>query len=139
MKVSRRNILLLGAAFGAGVLPSLPSFAQSAKTPKVGGILNAIAVGEPTTLVPLLDSNTRTRVISTKILEGLVKFDEKFNPRPVLATAWSISQDGLRYTFNLRQGVKWHDGKDFSSADVRFSLLAFKRVGPRFMWRMENG
>lgn len=131
MKVSRRNILLLGAAFGAGVLPSLPSFAQSTKTPKAGGLLNAVAVGEPTTLVPLLDSNTRTRVISTKILEGLVKFDDRFNPRPVLATAWSISQDGLRYTFNLRQGVKWHDGKDFSSADVRFSLLAFKRVGPR--------
>lgn len=131
MNLTRRNTLLMGAVFGVGLLPSLPSLAQQAKTPKVGGILNAIAVGEPTTLVPLLDSNTRTRVISTKILEGLVSFDDKFNPRAVLATSWSISEDGLRYTFKLRQGVKWHDGKDFSSADVRFSLQAFKKVGPR--------
>ncbi|MFT4181938.1 MAG: ABC transporter substrate-binding protein, partial [Rhizobium sp.] len=131
MQLSRRNALLLGAAFGAGLLPAIPAFAQEARTPKRGGVLNAVAVGEPTTLVPLLDSNTRTRVISTKILEGLVRFDDKFNPQPVLATSWSISNDGLRYTFNLRRGVKWHDGKEFTSEDVRFSLLAFKRVGPR--------
>ncbi|MQB41086.1 ABC transporter substrate-binding protein [Rhizobium sp. ICMP 5592] len=132
MQLSRRQTLLLSAALGAGVfLPALPAWSQSAATPKKGGTLTSIAVGEPTTLVPLLDSNTRTRAISTKILEGLVRFDEKFNPLPVLATSWSVSPDGLRHTFNLRQGVKWHDGKDFSAADVRFSLLAFKRVGPR--------
>lgn len=131
MNVTRRNALLIGTTLAAGLLPPLPSFAQAPKVPKAGGILNTVAVGEPTTLVPLLDSNTRTRIISTKILEGLVSFDEKFNPRPVLATSWSISPDGLRYTFQLRQGVKWHDGQDFTSSDVRFSLLAFKRAGPR--------
>lgn len=131
MLISRRRALQLSAAFGASILPISRSFAQSAASPKTGGVLTTIAVGEPTTLVPLLDSNTRTRVISTKILEGLVSFDDKFNPRPVLAASWSVSDDGLRYTFNLRPGVKWHDGKDFTSADVRFSLLAFKRVGPR--------
>ncbi|MFB9948986.1 ABC transporter substrate-binding protein [Rhizobium puerariae] len=131
MQLSRRNALLFGAVFGTGIVPGLSSLAQSAKAAKKGGILNAVAVGEPTTLVPLLDSNTRTRVISTKILEGLVRFDEKFTPQPVLATSWAISEDGLRYTFSLRQGVKWHDGKEFTAADVRFSLLAFKRVGPR--------
>ncbi|NTF52926.1 ABC transporter substrate-binding protein [Agrobacterium rhizogenes] len=131
MQLSRRNVLLLGAVFGMNAIPGIPAFAQAGKTPKRGGVLNSVAVGEPTTLVPLLDSNTRTRVISTKILEGLVRFDETFNPQPVLATSWSISSDGLRYTFNLRHGVKWHDGKEFTSEDVRFSLLAFKRVGPR--------
>lgn len=131
MQLSRRNALFFGAAFGAGLVPGLPSFGQTAQAPKKGGILTAVSVGEPTTLVPLLDSNTRTRVISTKVLEGLVRFDDKFNAHPVLASSWSVSDDGLRHTFKLRQGVKWHDGKEFTAADVRFSLLAFKRAGPR--------
>ncbi|NEI72301.1 ABC transporter substrate-binding protein [Rhizobium lusitanum] len=131
MHLSRREALLLGTALAASaVLPTRSTFAQTA-TPKKGGTLTSISVGEPTTLVPLLDSNTRTRAISTKILEGLVRFDESFNPQPVLAESWSVSPDGLRYTFNLRKGVKWHDGQDLTAADVRFSLLAFKRVGPR--------
>ncbi|MGI2033940.1 ABC transporter substrate-binding protein [Rhizobium panacihumi] len=138
MNISRRQALRLSAAFGASFLPLGQAFAQSAATPKAGGVLTTIAVGEPTTLVPLLDSNTRTRAISTKILEGLVSFDDTFKPRPVLAESWQISEDGLRYTFNLRRDVKWHDGRDFTSADVRFSLLAFKKAGPRGRITFQN-
>src|SRR5690606_7852047 len=57
-----------------------------------------------------------------KIYDGLVSYDFDFNPKPQLATSWEISSDGLTYTFHLRQGVKWHDGKPFTSADVAFSL-----------------
>ena len=60
-----------------------------------------------------------------------MRYDAQFKPQPLLATSWSISADGLRYTFKLRQGVKFHDGQDFSSADVRYSLLMQKRLGPR--------
>lgn len=130
MNLTRRKALLLGAALGGStVLPRI-GFA-AAETPAKGGVVTFVGVGEPTTLVPLSDSNTRTRAISTKILEGLVNFDSEFKPRPVLAETWQVSADGLRYTFNLRKGVKWHDGKNFTSADVKFSLLAFKKVGPR--------
>ncbi|WP_320194461.1 ABC transporter substrate-binding protein [Agrobacterium rosae] len=130
MDLTRRKTLLLGAALGgATLLPSL-SFAAT-QTPSKGGIVTFAGLGEPTTLVPLSDSNTRTRAISTKILEGLVRFDSEFKPHPVLAESWDVASDGLRYTFKLRQGVKWHDGKDLTSADVKFSLLAFKKVGPR--------
>lgn len=129
MEMTRRKALLLGAALGgAGILPR---FGFAAETPKKGGVATFVTVGEPTTLVPLSDSNTKTRYISTKILEGLVKFDKEFKPEPVLAESWTQSADGLRHTFKLRKGVKWHDGKDFTSADVKFSLLAFKKVGPR--------
>ncbi len=130
MPQSRRQFLQAGAALGAVLATPGAAFAQ-ADTPKAGGTLTFVAAGEPTTLVPLLDSSTRTRNISTKILEGLVRFDDKFNPQPVLATSWSLSEDGLRHTFVLRRGVKWHDGRDFTAADVRFSLLAFKKAGPR--------
>jgi peptide/nickel transport system substrate-binding protein len=131
MLYSRRQSLLLFAAaigshslgFSASVLAQIP--------PRKGGTLTFVEQGEPTTLVPLLDSNTRTRTISTKVIEGLLSFDPQFRPQPKLATAWDISEDGLRYRFALRRGVKWHDGRDFTSADVRFSLLALKKVGPR--------
>ncbi len=99
--------------------------------PRRGGTLTLVEVGEPTTLVPLTDSNTRTRNLSTKVTEGLLRFDANFAPQPLLATAWSISEDGLRYRFTLRPNVRWHDGKPFTAADVRFSLLALKKIGPR--------
>lgn len=60
--------------------------------------------------------------VSAKILEGLVWLDPQYNPKPSLATAWTVSPDGKTYRFTLRSGVKWHDGKDFTSADVKFTL-----------------
>jgi peptide/nickel transport system substrate-binding protein len=51
--------------------------------------------------------------------------DDNFKVLPELATEWSVSPDGLTWTFKLRDGVKFHSGKDFSSADVVYS---FKRL-----------
>ena len=129
MSWSRRQSLFLLAA-AAGTPLAAPSIVRGQAALR-GGTLTMVEQGEPTTLVPLIDSNTRTRTISTKILEGLLSFDTGFQPQPKLATAWSVSEDGLNYRFELRRGVKWHDGRDFTSADVRFSLLALKKVGPR--------
>ncbi|MFX5718429.1 ABC transporter substrate-binding protein, partial [Acinetobacter baumannii] len=47
------------------------------------------------------------------------------NRIPRLATSWTVSDDGRTYTFNLREGVKWSDGKPFTAADVVFTLEAF--------------
>ncbi|WP_252407012.1 ABC transporter substrate-binding protein, partial [Escherichia coli] len=58
-------------------------------------------------------------------------YDFDINPRPQLATAWSVSADGKRISFTLRQGVKWHDGQPFTAQDVAFSILLLKQVHPR--------
>lgn len=141
MNIDRRSILRLATALGGSLIASPFVFAQTStpaqqttgteETPERGGIVTFLSFSEPTTLVPLTDTNTRTSFISTKILEGLVAFDSQFNPQPVLATNWSVTPDGLRHTFKLREGVKWHDGEDFTSDDVRFTLLAYKKLGPR--------
>ncbi|OLL31046.1 peptide ABC transporter substrate-binding protein [Burkholderia sp. SRS-W-2-2016] len=116
-----------GATTGASASPS----AGSAATPTRGGTLTYAVQQEPPSLVSLLDTNTVIRNISAKITEGLLRYDAQFNPQPLLAIAWSTSADGLQYTFRLRPGVKWHDGEAFTSADVRYSILTQKRLGPR--------
>src|SRR3546814_7874236 len=52
--------------------------------------------------------------------------------RPVLATAWEAAADGRSVTFRLRQGVRWHDGRPFTSADVAFSALEVWRTLQNF-------
>ena len=104
--------------------------AQEAK-PVRGGTFTYAVAQEPTTLVSFLDTKTDNRNPSAKVTEGLLRYDLQFRPEPLLATQWQVSADGLRYTFRLREGVKFHDGSDFTSADVRYSILKQKALGPR--------
>src|SRR5687767_2215976 len=59
------------------------------------------------------------------VYNRLVDIDDNFNVLPELATEWSVSEDGKTWTFKLREGVKFHSGKDFTSADV---VYTFKRL-----------
>ena len=56
------------------------------------------------------------------IFEGLTRIDETGTVQPGLAKSWSISKDGLTYTFSLQDGVTFHDGSSFDAEDVVFSL-----------------
>ena len=46
------------------------------------------------------------------------------NVKPLLAESWDVSKDGLTYTFKLKKGVKWHDGKPFTARDVAFTFYS---------------
>ena len=105
--------------------------AATAVSPVDGGTLTYAVFQEPTSLVSFLDTKTDNRNVSAKITEGLLRYDAQFNPQPLLATAWDVSGDGLRYTFKLREGVKFHDGQPLTSADVRYSVLTQQKQGPR--------
>jgi peptide/nickel transport system substrate-binding protein len=61
-------------------------------------------------------------VVYANVFEGLTRIDREGAVRPGLAREWTISDDGLTYTFKLRDGVAFHDGTSFDSADVAFSL-----------------
>ncbi|MFZ1679771.1 MAG: ABC transporter substrate-binding protein [Rhizobiaceae bacterium] len=61
-------------------------------------------------------------VVYANLFEGLTRIGSKGEVMPALAASWDISADGKTYTFHLRTGVKFHDGTDFDSADVKFSL-----------------
>lgn len=87
-----------------------------------GGVLVAGISGEP----DQLDPHATTAYASFQILENvydtLVVPDPEGNFQPSLAESWETSDDGLTWTFNLREGVTFHDGSTFDSADVVYSL-----------------
>src|SRR5471032_1924664 len=103
----------------------------SAQTPKKGGTLNFLITNEPNTLMSGTTTATTALTVSAKITEGLLEYDFDIKPKPSLATEWTISPDGLIYTFKLRPNVKFHDGKPFTSADVAYSIDMLKKVHPR--------
>ncbi len=74
---------------------------------------------------PLINNNVADVMRLTTIYEKLVDLDNGYQPVPVLAESWKTEQDGRVWIFNLRKGVKWHDGRDFTAKDV---IWTFKRV-----------
>ena len=62
------------------------------------------------------------QVLYSNVFEGLTRFGPDGSVNPGLAASWDISEDGLRYTFNLRDGVAFHDGTAMDAEDVVFSL-----------------
>jgi peptide/nickel transport system substrate-binding protein len=102
-----------------------------AASPRRGGRIDLLIDPEPSTLVALTDSADPTMAVSAKVTEGLLCYDFNLNPQPQLATEWTVDSDARTFTFRLRDGVKWHDGAEFTSADVAFAILLLKQVHPR--------
>ncbi|OZI30189.1 twin-arginine translocation pathway signal protein [Bordetella genomosp. 10] len=123
--LSRRDFLIRGAAGAAlAASPGWPSaaFAQAAQ-PRRGGTLVASWGGlEPQALFVPGGGGSSPFQTSTKILERLLKLDEKLVFQPVLAESVTPSADFREYTIVLRKGVKWHDGADFDARDVVFNF-----------------
>ncbi len=74
---------------------------------------------------PGLTSETFAAVVIGNSFEGLVKLDQKGQVVPAAAESWTISKDGLTYTFNIRKNAKWSDGKRLTAQDFEWS---WKRV-----------
>ena len=62
------------------------------------------------------------QVLYSNVFEGLTRFASDGSIIPGLAKSWDVSSDGTTYTFHLHKGVKYHDGSDMDSNDVKFSL-----------------
>ncbi len=119
--------LSFAAAAAALIFIAQPVFAQ-----KSGGTLIMMVQPEPPTLASYVSTSGPVAQVSAKVYDGLLEYDLELNPHPSLAESWQVAPDGLSITFKLRQGVKFHDGKPFTSADVKFSILeVLKKVHPR--------
>jgi peptide/nickel transport system substrate-binding protein len=87
-----------------------------------GGVLRVGNLGEPPALDAHWTTASITETLTNHIYEGLYSLDKDNKPIPMLADSHTVSRDGLVYTFKLRQGIKFHNGKEMTSDDVVASL-----------------
>ncbi len=137
-----RDICVLAAA---GALVLLSSGTASAQ--KQGGILKVGHFDSPASMSMLEESTAAVNRPMMSVFNNLVLYDQHVkqnSPKsiiPELATSWAWNEEGTELTMPLRQGVKWHDGKPFTAADVKctFELLQGTakeklRINPRKSW-----
>lgn len=101
---------------------------------KYGGVYHRPLEQEPLTLDPALVTDRYAVAIVQQVFDGLVQFDADLNVIPSLAKTWSASPDGLVWTFQLRQGVKFHHGREVTAEDFVYSLTRLvdpKTAAPR--------
>lgn len=113
-----RRIQLTGAsalALAAALAAATPAAAEN--------VFRWASQGDALTLDPMSQNEGPTIAMNGQIYESLVTRDPELNLQPELATSWEGGNDG--WVFHLREGVKFHDGADFTAEDVAFS---FKRA-----------
>jgi len=98
------------------------------QTPKKGGVLRVGMTGEPSGIDPHMTTAVITREIAINVFETLYTLDAKYQPIPLLAEGADVLDGGKRYVIRLRKDVKFHNGKDLSSADVVASLKRWGAV-----------
>ena len=129
--MQRRHSRVLAASAAALTAVTLSACASSDRdsgdggdaAEQTGGTLVFGAAGDPAMLDPAFGSDGETFRVSRQIFEGLLGNEiGGTEPVPELAEDYEVSDDGLEYTFNLRQGVKFHDGTDFNAEAVCFNF-----------------
>ena len=123
------GFLLLAASLSMVVLPGGP-VPVSQESPKYGGTLHVRVLADNPQ--PNLDPAAGTWVMATEqIFEGLVRLDANLDPTPALAEYWRPEDEGRTTVFYLRKGVRFHDGRELTSRDVKFSLERLLRPETR--------
>src|SRR5437762_5444997 len=138
----RRTMTNFAAALLLATTAAGPAVAQ-----KQGGVLRIPFVTSPASMSIHEESTIATLGPMMGVFNNLVMFDQHVPQNslssivPDLAESWTYNEDGKSLTFKLRQGVKWHDGKPFTAADVKctWELIAGNaqdklRVNPRKSW-----
>ena len=126
--MTRRSLLKAGSAGVAASVAGLPAVAGAQEEPKHGGTVTVALVQAPPSLDAHLTSAQVSRDICLHMYETLYARDENAGVVPDLAQGADISKDGLTYTFHLRPGVKFHNGKTMDAGDVVASLDRYKRI-----------
>ena len=111
-----------GAATPAAGSASAAASASAAPKANYGGTITFNLENDVSNLDPMLSGLFVDRNIHYAIYDSLVRVDTKGNIIPWLAEKWTTSTDGKTVTFNLRQGVKYHDGSVFDAASVKWNI-----------------
>lgn len=110
----RASLLMLAAFFAVSC--------YGERTARDAATLVAAIGGDPGQLNPAITTNGGVHTASALLYDGLVALDDSLRAVPALAERWEIEDGGKRYRFHLRRGVRWHDGRPFTAADVEFTF-----------------
>lgn len=129
IEVDRRQLLKAGLATGAGIAllggVGMPQIV-GAQADGTGGTLLFNNISNPAGLDPHITGAVVSWYVLDNIFDRLVRIDPTtLEPVPSLAESYEVSEDGLTYTFVLRDGVTFHNGRALTSADVKYS---FERI-----------
>lgn len=119
-----------GAPTTAGAAPT-----TAAGPVKRGGTLNWAYTLIPIKLDPVWSSARTDQLVLAQVIEGLVRNSRDSKVEAAVASKWDVSADGLTYTFTLRPGVKFHNGKAVTPEDVIASLGRSKEMGT-YKWTL---
>src|SRR3990172_4542386 len=131
VRMNRRLVAALAAALFVTLLPGGPSVPRSVGAGPAGDNVLRVSINGDVTMNPLTFPQ---QLPTTQVIKVVFNTLTKFNPGdlkvvPDLATLWTQAENGRIWVFKLRRGVKWHDGRPFSAADVKFTFDAI--VDPR--------
>src|SRR5262245_19581827 len=116
---------------------SHPDDGQGKRTiavPRYGGTYHRASWQEPLTLDPAFLWDIYATTVALQMFDGLVQFDANLNVVPCIAKSWAASRDGLVWTFHLRQGVKFHNGREVHADDFVYTftrILDPRTASPR--------
>ena len=113
-------LILLTGACSNGHETDLPGVDQTL-VPAFGDTFIEASIGDASTLLPVLASDSASSSINSLLYNGLVRYDKDLQIEGELAESWEIAEDNLTITFHLHRNVKWHDGYPLTAADVKFT------------------
>ncbi|WP_026169132.1 ABC transporter substrate-binding protein [Sinorhizobium meliloti] len=121
MTISRRDFMKIGLA--AGTALSLPSVLRAQTSPTAAGTVRMVMTDPLTAFDPIFTTTGTTQIHGLAIYDTLFAIDSKLMPQPQMVGQWGVSDDKKTYTFELRDGLGWHDGTPVTAADCVASIL----------------
>jgi ABC-type transport system substrate-binding protein len=113
------GLLLVGCGRPVTVRQNQP---VAGLAPSGGNLIMALGARDPATLDPALVGDATSAFVTQQLFSGLVRLDENLAIQPGIAERWTVSDDGMTYTFILRANARFADGTPITSEDVRYSL-----------------
>ena len=104
------------------LLPATSLLESASVQPKRGGTITLAISKELALMNPLINTSSTEARIRELMFEPLLARDPSGSIQPRLAESWEVSKDGKLYTFKLRKGVKFHNGKELTAEDIKFAV-----------------